>query len=172
MFSKTFIYVLLLTCIYTYTIKTIKDNNDTDFKKQPYNYNFKSNNIKAGKLNLIVLKSFTKGIFGLNFASRINVQFTDLQYFAWLFDEELISQIKSCKTPSEMKKLYDSHMSKRLIKIFEYDEQKAIRDDFFDRMDRISDQKFFSISYKCFEQFLNFFYITLFSMKFDNKNKS
>ena len=52
MFSKIFLFVLLLTCIYTYMINSIKDNNDTNFQKLPDNFNFELNGIQTVKPNL------------------------------------------------------------------------------------------------------------------------
>ena len=52
MFSKIFISVLLLTCIYTYMLNSIKDNNDTKFQKSPDNFNFELNGIQTVKPNL------------------------------------------------------------------------------------------------------------------------
>ena len=52
MSSKIFLSVLLLTCVYTYMLKSIKDNNDTNFQKLPDNFNFELNGIQTVKPNL------------------------------------------------------------------------------------------------------------------------
>ena len=52
MFSKIFLSVLLLTCVYTYMLKSIKDNNDINFQKLPDNFNFELNGIQTVKPNL------------------------------------------------------------------------------------------------------------------------
>ena len=52
MLSKIFLSILLLTCVYTYMLKSIKDNNDTNFQKLPDNFNFELNGIQIAKPNL------------------------------------------------------------------------------------------------------------------------
>ena len=52
MFSKIFLSVLLLTCVYSYMLKSIKNNNNTNFQKLPDNFNFELNGIKTLKPNL------------------------------------------------------------------------------------------------------------------------
>ena len=52
MFSKIFLSVLLLTCVYTYRLESTKDNNHTKFQKLPDNFNFKSKGIQTLKPNL------------------------------------------------------------------------------------------------------------------------
>ena len=49
MFSKIFFSVLLQTCVYTYMLKSIKDNKDTKFQKLPDNFNFELNGIQIVK---------------------------------------------------------------------------------------------------------------------------
>ena len=50
MFSKILFSILLLTCVYTYMLKSTKDNNDTNFQKLPDNFNFELNGIQTVKL--------------------------------------------------------------------------------------------------------------------------
>ena len=76
MFSKIFLFVLLLTCIYTYMLKSIKNNNDTNFQKLPDNLNFELNGIQTVKpnlkiVNMIMLKAYLRLIFGSPFVSKI-----------------------------------------------------------------------------------------------------
>ena len=52
MFSRIFFSILILTCVYTYMLKSIKNNNDTNFQKLPDNFNFESNEIQTVKPNL------------------------------------------------------------------------------------------------------------------------
>ena len=52
MFSRIFLSVLLITCVYTYTLKSIKDNDYTNFQKLPDNFNSELNGIKSVKANL------------------------------------------------------------------------------------------------------------------------
>ena len=72
MFSKFFLYVLLLICIYTYMINSIKDNNDTNFQKLPDNFNFELNGIQTVKPNLN-MESTNKILAALKFHSNINL---------------------------------------------------------------------------------------------------
>ena len=46
MYSKIFLSVLLLTCVYTYMLKSIKDNNYSNFQKLSDNFNFELNGIQ------------------------------------------------------------------------------------------------------------------------------
>ena len=52
MFYKIFRYVLLLTYVCTYTFKSIKNNNYTNFQKLPNPFNFESKGIQTVKPNL------------------------------------------------------------------------------------------------------------------------
>ena len=52
MFTRIFLFVLLLTCAYTYMLKSIKDNNYSNFQKLPYNLNVELNVIQPLKPNL------------------------------------------------------------------------------------------------------------------------
>ena len=52
MLSKIFLSVLLLTYVYTYTSKSIKDNNYTNYRKLSNNFNFESNGIQTVEPNL------------------------------------------------------------------------------------------------------------------------
>ena len=52
MFSRIFLSILLLTCVYTYTLKSIKDNKDSNFQKPPDNFNFKLSKTHTEKPNL------------------------------------------------------------------------------------------------------------------------
>ena len=52
MLYKIFLSLLLLTCVYTYILKSIKDNNNTNFQKSPYNLNFQLNEILTVKPSL------------------------------------------------------------------------------------------------------------------------
>ena len=80
MFSKIFLSILLLTCVYTNILKSIKDNNDTNFAKLPDKLNFEQKEIEAVKPNLkdqmhivnkVILTGFLKIVFGLPFVRKI-----------------------------------------------------------------------------------------------------
>ena len=82
MFLKIFISVLLLTCVYTYMLKSIKDKNNTNFQKSPDNFNLELNGIQTVKPNLKLVefssfKSYLQVIFGLGFAQKIETYYFD-----------------------------------------------------------------------------------------------
>ena len=88
MLTKIFISVLLLTYVYTYMLKSIKGNNDTNFEKWPDNLNFESNEIKTLKQNA-KFKPFVKfeEVFGHLFGDvlYIYIKFCNvkLSYRRW-----------------------------------------------------------------------------------------
>ena len=53
MISKFFFPALLLTCIYTFTLKSIIDNSDKNIEKLTNNFNFQLNETKTVKPNVI-----------------------------------------------------------------------------------------------------------------------
>ena len=52
MFSNILLSVLLLTCVSTHVLKSIKHNNNTNAQKLPDNFNFESNGIQTVKPNV------------------------------------------------------------------------------------------------------------------------
>ena len=82
MFSKIFLSVLLLTCVYTYMLKSIKDNNDTNFQKLPDNFNFELSGIQTVKpnlknLNMLVVKPCLREVFGKRFVKNLDQYMID-----------------------------------------------------------------------------------------------
>ena len=75
MFCKIFLYVLLITCIYTYKLKSIQNDNSIDFSKLPDNFNFESNGTQAVKSNLMMEIDLVKGLlkfcFGHYFVQKM-----------------------------------------------------------------------------------------------------
>ena len=76
MLSKIFLFVLLLTCVYTYMLKSIKDNNDINFQKSPNNFNFELNEIQTVKPNLkeqnmIATYIYLKMVFSDGFVRKV-----------------------------------------------------------------------------------------------------
>ena len=90
MFSKMFLSILLLTCVYTYMLKSIKDNKDTNLEKLPDDLNFELNQIQTVKPNLkfefikkIILNSHIGTIFGNNFTyalSRLSKKYGNFSF--------------------------------------------------------------------------------------------
>ena len=72
-----FIYVLLLTSLYTYMLKETKDNNDTNFQKLPDMLNIESNPIQTVKPNLKGFNEFIiKWVLSRMFGSKaVNIMF-------------------------------------------------------------------------------------------------
>ena len=77
MFSKIFLSIILLKCVYTYMLKINIDNNDTNFRKLPENLNYELNEIQTVKpnlssvLNMMQLKAFITTFFGRIFMSKL-----------------------------------------------------------------------------------------------------
>ena len=84
MLSKIFISVLLLTCVYTYMLESVKDKNDTNFQKLPDNSNFELNGIQTVKPNLknigiAVYNFYLLPIFGISVVEKIHEHFQDIK---------------------------------------------------------------------------------------------
>ena len=95
MFSKIFISTLLLTCVYTYMIKLIKDKNDPNFQKLPDNFNFEFNGIQTLKPNLKVFDyaefiKFLSPMFGDAFVEKLQKHYTDFEKMAELFNKDVL----------------------------------------------------------------------------------
>ena len=67
MFIKIFLSILLLTYVYTYMLKSIKDNNNTNFQKSHDNFIFKLNENRTVKLSLSGRKYDTNILFRIVF---------------------------------------------------------------------------------------------------------
>ena len=76
MISKIFFSVLLLTCVYTYKLKSIKDNENINFQKIPDNFNFELNGIETAKpilkSNIIMVKGLIRKMFGTAFINKFD----------------------------------------------------------------------------------------------------
>ena len=127
MFSKIFLSLLLLTCVYTYIIKSTKDNNDTNFQKLPDNFNIQLDENKTVKPNLKmvdmeVVQSSVRLIFGKEFASKIKTYLLNYEKFIEIFDENVMSKIKESKKVTEQKKIFEEDMSPNLKNAFQENE--------------------------------------------------
>ena len=78
MLSKILFSVLLLSCVYTYMLKSIKDNNNINFQKLPDNLNFIKKGTQTVKPNLkeaislFMVKVFLRQIFGRFFVKKLD----------------------------------------------------------------------------------------------------
>ena len=136
MFQKIFLSLLLLACTYTYMLKSIKDNNDTNFQKMPDSLNFQLNKIKTVKPNIKapnmwVFKMFLESVFGQKFASKASTCMNDFSDWEKVFTEDVLSKLKECKNIEEQIKIFDDDMTSKLKKDFDVKEQKEIKDEFF-----------------------------------------
>ena len=120
MISKIFLSVLLLTCVYTYMLKSIKDNNDTIFQKYQDNLNFELNGIQRVKPNLKVvqtktLREFLLTLFGNNFWYQINKYKINYKTQYDLFNNNhTYAKVNAVKNPEELYKFFDDEMFKKL----------------------------------------------------------
>ena len=113
MISRILLYVLLSKCIYTYTVKSIKDNNDTYFQKFPDNLNFETKPTLAVKkyievTKLLTLKSFLKKIFGnayILWIDQKNLNYDDMRV---IVNRDLLDRLKRCRTPEGIRRVFNS----------------------------------------------------------------
>ena len=94
-----FLSVLFLTCVYTYMLKSIKDNNDINFQKFPDNFNFELNGIQTVKPNLKManmpgLLKFLGIMFGTGFVSKIQNYKIDFEEWEQIFTKDLQYKLK------------------------------------------------------------------------------
>ena len=114
MFSKIFLFVLLLTCIYTYMLQSIENNNNTNFQKLPDNSNFELNGIKAVKpdlktVNMDNIEILSNLIFGKGIQA-VEKFVTSSEHHTELYTKDLISKLKRCENSDDIKKVFDSDM--------------------------------------------------------------
>ena len=132
MLSRIFIFVLLLTCVYTYMLKSIEDKNDINFQKLPDNFNFELNGIQSVKPNLkaidiVLFKMILKPVFGIDFVEAIDKYNFDLESQLELFDMETLTRLNECNNPEEQVYVFDDYISPKLEKkmdIIDYIETK------------------------------------------------
>ena len=134
MFFKIFISVLILTCVYTYMLKSIEDENETNFQKLPDNFNFELNEIQTVKPNLkdlefSVLTVHLTPIFGQAFVDKIANHYTESVNLLEVFNKDILSKLKECKTPEEQKNIFSNDISSILEKKMNVEEQKQIKND-------------------------------------------
>ena len=158
MFSKILLCVLLLTCIYTYMLKSIKDNNDLNFQKLPDNFKFESNEIQTIKPNLKflkmhVLEDFIYYIFGWRFAHRIRKCKTNAKL---IFNTEIQEKIKEQKNLEDQKNFFSNELSEELKKTFNEEEQEEMKKEFQNYVDKQDVHKNDIQSYM--EKFIKYIY--------------
>ena len=98
MLFKIFLFVLLLACANTYTLKTIKDNKDTNFLKLRDNFNLELN-LKSElqpelRPSVGQLKGYLGVIFGKYFLDSIKKYLMDEKEYMELFDKDILSKLK------------------------------------------------------------------------------
>ena len=136
MLYKIFLFILLITSIYTYVLKSIENNNDTNFQKLPDNFNFESNKTQTVNLNLKpnnmhVVKTYLSLIFGHEFTPEINGQLNDSEHLEELFSKDFKSKIKECDTKDKQNKIFENDMVPVLEKSFESAKQEKLKEGFY-----------------------------------------
>ena len=106
MFSKIFISVLFLTHVYTYMLKSIKDENETNFQKLSDNFNFELNGIQTVKPNLknlefSVLATYLRPVFGKACTDKIARHYAESANLIYVLNPNIKKKLKKCKTPEE-----------------------------------------------------------------------
>ena len=106
MFSKIFLFVLLITCIYTYMLKSIKNNNDTNFQKLPADFNSELNGIQTIKPNLKVpdmslVKLFVGLVFGEDYSRQTAKFLSNLEHYNQLYTKDLMLKFKECENAED-----------------------------------------------------------------------
>ena len=144
MFSKIFLSILLLTYVYTYTLKTLKDNNSTNFPKLPDNFNFKLNEIQTVKPNLEALtainalRTYIRMLFGWRVGRKLRLAKIDEKV---LFGETLYEKFKFCSSIGDQQKFFNEDLLVELKEHMNEEEQKEIETEFHNYMDQIIDTK-------------------------------
>ena len=140
MLSKIFISVLLLTCVYTYMLKSIKDENDTHFQKLPDNSNLELNGIEPVKPNLkilepVVFKMYLKSIFGLGFVQKMEKHYFDRESQFDLFNYDMLAKINMCNKPEEQKEVFNNHLSSTFEKKMEIMDHAEMKNELYKYQD-------------------------------------
>ena len=123
MFSKIFLSVLLLTCIYTYMLKSIQNNDDINLQKLPDNFNFELDGIQKIKPNLEkpiplinVLKPVLKRLFGPLFLEVLEKWDVELYDMLDFLNDDIMKKVKEVKKPNDMKRIFSLPKLKPLFK--------------------------------------------------------
>ena len=136
MFSKIFLRVLLLTSVYTYILKSIKDNSDTNYQQLPNNLKFELNRIQTVKPNLKyinpnIFKLYMGAFFGKAFEKNIvkyKIAVND-QYQLFLTDKNIISKFKKCEKPDDIKNIFSNDILPFFEKELAVEDQNEIEKD-------------------------------------------
>ena len=140
MFSRIFLFILLLTCVYTHILKSIKDNKDTNFQKLPDNFNFELNDVRTAKANLKVpnmakLRDLLSLAFGIIFVLHVDKYTKEFKEFQQLFNKDLISKLKACNDKEGFIEVFDDAMVPTLKKDYDDVEIKNMKDELLNHMD-------------------------------------
>ena len=133
MFSKIFLSVLLLTCVYTYMHKSIKDNKDTNFQKLTDNLNFKLNGIQTVKPNLKMIEEknfniFLDVMFGTGFKKMAERYQYDFKSQTKIFDKETLSKLEESESLEEFEQIFNNNVLSKLQKDFDAEDYKKVTD--------------------------------------------
>ena len=123
MFSKIFLSALFLTCIYTYMLKSIQNNDDINLQKLPDNFNFELDGIQKIKPNLEkpiplinVLKPVLKRLFGPLFLEVLEKWDVELYDMLDFLNDDIMKKVKEVKKPNDMKRIFSLPKLKPLFK--------------------------------------------------------
>ena len=135
MFSKIFISIILVTSVYTYMLKSIKNNNETDFQNLPENFDLELKEIQAVKPylkmpNMNFIRSYLRMIFGSSLPRLLYGKWeNDFKGYKEFFSEDILSKLKECKDNLEQKKIFDENIATKL-KDFDAEAVTEIKNNF------------------------------------------
>ena len=124
MLSKIFLSVVLLTCVYTHTLESIKDNKDTYFQELPDNFNYELNEIQTLNPNLkeqlppkfrMVVRGCLKLLFGNEFLEKLVKNNVGWDGIKEIFSADVISKFRVNNTLEGQKKVFESDIKPQLI---------------------------------------------------------
>ena len=119
MLAKIFLTVLLLNCVCTYTLKSIKDNNNTNFQKLPDNFSSKINGTQTVNPNLKIFNQETfqemmKLTFGEHFQNILEKYGIDFEDQIRLFNKTSLERLHKCKDADEIQNVWTFQILPRL----------------------------------------------------------
>ena len=132
MFSKIVLCVLLLSFVYTYSLKSIKDNTDINFPKLPENVNFELNGKETVKpklnaLNVLGAKFAIRMIFGNEFITEVNkIEVFDAEKQKECFTLDALTKLQQSKTAEEQQTVYINDVAPRFKNDFSAEKMKEL----------------------------------------------
>ena len=140
-------------------LKSIKNNNDTNVKLLPDNFNFKLNGIQTVKPNLKMqdielLKSILGVIFANKIVSKMEKYNIDPRELEQLLNEDVITRFMLSENEEEYSKIFEFDILSKFLHKFYANDQKEIIDGMKNAMHEYEDESIFEIYLDKFKDFL------------------